>query len=72
MSAAKKLAEEEGTVDEEDSENNLTSYDFIRNVSLLISNEYAEAYLYCHLTVVDGYIFYLSEDAKYETWLDYF
>ena len=50
----------------------LKSYDYIRNVSQLISNQYAESYLYCHLTVVDGYIFYLSEDEKYATWLDYF
>ena len=50
----------------------LKSYDYIRNVSQLISNQYAESYLYCHLTVVDAYIFYLSEDEKYATWLDYF
>jgi hypothetical protein len=53
-------------------ESNSTTIDAIRNVSQLISNQYAEAYLYCHLTVVDGYIFYLSEDEKYESWLDYF
>ena len=44
----------------------------MRNVSSLISNQFAEAYLYCHLTVVDGYVYYLAEDEKYESWLDWF
>ena len=59
---------------EEDSISNTesASYNTIRNVSQLISNQYAESYLYCHLTVVDGYIFYISENEKYESWLDYF
>ena len=55
------------------SENNNNSYDAVRNISQLISNQYAEAYLYCHLTVVDGYVFYISESEKYNySWLDYF
>jgi hypothetical protein len=49
-----------------------SSYLAVRNVSQLISREYAESYLYCHLTVVDGYVFYLSEQEKYNSTLDYF
>jgi len=54
------------------SEYSNNSYLAVRNVSQLISNQYAEAYLYSHLTVVDGYVFYISEKAKYGSWLDYF
>lgn len=37
----------------------------LRNITGLISNEFAEAYLYCHLAVVDGYIYYLAEEELY-------
>ena len=69
-----KAAGEDNTADTEEDSNSTesASYNTIRNVSQLISNQYAEAYLYCHLTVVDGYIFYLSENEKYASWLDYF
>jgi hypothetical protein len=46
-------------------ENTNVTYDRIRNVSGLISNQFAEAYLYCHMTVYDGYIYYLAEQEKY-------
>jgi hypothetical protein len=36
-------------------------YNAVRNLSQLISNQFAEAYLYCHLTVVDGYVFRITE-----------
>ena len=36
------------------------TYDFISNISGLVSNEFAEAYLYCHLTTYDAYIYYLQ------------
>ena len=39
--------------------------DKLRNITGLISNEFAEAYLYCHLSVVDGYIYYLAEVEIY-------
>ena len=49
-----------------------STYDIIRNVSGLISNQFAEAYLYCHMTVYDGYIYYLGQNELYNNWLEWF
>jgi len=43
----------------------------VRNVSTLISTDFAEAYLYCHMTAYDGYLYYLEEDSKYAEWVDW-
>ena len=43
----------------------------MRNVSTLISTDFAEAYLYCHMTAYDGYLYYLEEDSKYAEWVDW-
>mmetsp|Transcript_21876 Transcript_21876/g.33926 ORF Transcript_21876/g.33926 Transcript_21876/m.33926 type:complete len:187 (+) Transcript_21876:445-1005(+) len=40
-------------------------------LSTLISDPFAESYLYCHMTVYDGYLYYLEEAAKYEQWTDW-
>jgi hypothetical protein len=47
------------------------TYNVVRNISTLISNQFAEAYLYCHLTVVDGYVFYQAEQEEYPNWLEW-
>jgi len=55
--------------------NNETSVDavsLLTNTSNIISGSFAEAYLYCHLSVVDGYIYYLAEAEKYESDLDWY
>jgi hypothetical protein len=44
----------------------------LTNMSYLISDPFAEAYLYCHLTAVDGYTYYLAEAEKYASNLDWF
>ena len=49
-----------------------TDLDKLRNITGLISNEFAEAYLYCHLSVVDGYIYYLAEEELYVNGTNWF
>ena len=38
----------------------MEAYDYLRNLTQIVSNQFAEAYLYCHMTVVDGYVYYLE------------
>tara|TARA_B110000305_G_C19351176_1_gene594340 strand:- start:673 stop:1074 length:402 start_codon:yes stop_codon:yes gene_type:complete len=47
------------------------TYKVVRNISSLISNQFAESYLFCHLTVVDGYVFYQAEEEEYPNWLEW-
>lgn len=47
------------------------TYKVVRNISSLISNQFAESYLFCHLTVVDGYVFYQAEQEEYPNWLEW-
>lgn len=47
------------------------TYAVVRNVSSLISNQFAEAYLYCHLTAVDAYVYYRAEEEEYPDWLEW-
>lgn len=56
-------------------EQNLTEFQMVRMVSTLISDELAEAWLYCGLTIVDGYIYYLVQNETYDNftfWLESF
>lgn len=57
----------------EENTNDLTK---IRNVTNLISDHFAEAYLYCHLSVVDIYIYVLADKELYDNswtnWLQAF
>jgi|TARA_B110001450_G_C17612769_1_gene477959 hypothetical protein len=54
-----------------DNETDTSAASYLTNTSAIISGSFAEAYLYCHLTVVDGYNYYLAETEKYETNLDW-
>ena len=47
------------------------TYKVVRNISSLISNQFAESYLFCHLTVVDGYVFYQAEEEEYPNLLEW-
>lgn len=38
-----------------ENEDNTTAVSYLTNTSAIISGSFAEAYLYCHLTVVDAY-----------------
>lgn len=53
-------------------EENTAAVSYLTNTSKIISGSFAESYLYCHLTVVDGYNYYLSETEKYESDLDWY
>ena len=48
------------------------TFTFLRDISSLVSNDFAEAYLYCHLTAYDFYITYLQQTEIYPGWLDWF
>jgi len=37
----------------------------VSNYSYIVSNEFAEAYLFCHMAGFDGYVYYLAEKEKY-------
>lgn len=52
-------------------EGNANAATVLTNTSYLISGPFAESYLYCHLTVVDGYTYYLAEAEKYPSRLDW-
>jgi hypothetical protein len=55
-----------------ENETDTSSISYVTNTSAIISGSFAESYLYCHLTVVDGYNYYLSEAEKYESDLDWY
>ena len=55
-----------------DHETDTSAVSYLTNTSKIISGSFAEAYLYCHLTVVVGYNYYLSEAEKYESDLDWY
>jgi hypothetical protein len=59
------LAQKNGTVE---------SFELVQNISKVISNEFAWTYLKCHMTVYDGYIYYLQQAELYEEggWMDWF
>lgn len=50
------------------------TFEFVQNISSVISNEFAYNYLYCHLSGVDGYQYYIQQYDLYEEggWLDWF
>ena len=52
-------------------ESNRNPVSVLTNTSAIISGSFAEFYLYCHLTVVDGYLYKLAEEEKYESNLDW-
>ena len=41
------------------------TYEFFRNYTRLISDEFAQAYLHCHMTVVDVYDYVLIQEEIY-------
>ena len=47
------------------------TYDTLRVYSKIISDQFAPAYLNCHLMVVDGYDYYLSEKKVFKDWNSY-
>ena len=49
-----------------DTDESLTAFQQLQLVTGIISNQFAESYLYCHMTVYDGYIYYLVQDELYE------
>ena len=53
-------------------ESNRDAVSLLTNTSYIVSGSFAEAYLYCHLTVVDGYTYYLAESEKYASDLDWY
>ena len=55
-----------------DNDTDSTATNYLTNTSAIISGSFAEAYLYCHLTIVDGYNYYLAESEKYESDLDWY
>jgi|DEB0MinimDraft_12_1074336.scaffolds.fasta_scaffold30181_1 hypothetical protein len=44
----------------------------VRKVTSMISNQYAEAYLYCHMSVVDIYLYVLRDIEIYQGGLYWF
>ena len=44
----------------------LTAFEQLQLITGIISNQFAESYLYCHMTIYDGYIYYLIQDELYE------
>ena len=40
---------------------NLELFDILRNLTQIVSGQFAESYLYCHMTGVDAYVYYLEQ-----------
>lgn len=59
------MAEEAGDVD---------SFEFVQNISSIVSNEFAWNYLFCHMAGYDVYVYYKSQRELYgeDAWLDWF
>lgn len=47
------------------------TYDFGRNYTRLVSNQFALSYLYCHMTGVDVYDYYVLQIDTYGSWVDW-
>jgi len=43
----------------------MKTFDALRLVTKLISNQFAESYLYCHMTLYDAYIYILENMEIY-------
>ena len=47
------------------------AYDFLRNYTMLVSTQFANSYLYCHMTGVDFYDYYIIQEKSYGSWVDW-
>lgn len=47
------------------------TFNFVQNISSIISNQVAESYLFCHMTVYDMYLYYLQQAEIHKNWLDW-
>ena len=44
----------------------MKTFTAVRLVTKIISNQYAESYLYCHMTIYDAYIYVLEQREVYD------
>ena len=47
------------------------TYNYLRNWTKLVSYQFADAFLYCHMTGVDVYDYYELQTTLYKDWLDW-
>ena len=54
----------------------MKTFDAVRLITKLISNQFASSYLYCHMTLYDGYVYVLEQMEIYDNdeleWLQAF
>lgn len=43
----------------------MKTFDAVRLITKLISNQFAESYLYCHMTLYDSYVYVLEQMEIY-------
>ena len=44
----------------------MKTFDAVRLITKLISNQFAESYLYCHMTQYDAYVYVLEQMDIYD------